>query len=155
MRELALAANRLMDARGGPPPAGTPVTDVLPARVLKGQFHASKDFHIEWPKGNSDTYAISFAPDRAKGLSDPRIRSIRVSRQSGILEVVDGYPSIYYVVFAVVMLLICGGLSLLAWWGLKPFKGLEQMETRLRKAARCREAAGPPKHIMSAGEGLV
>lgn len=142
MRELALAANRLMDARGGPPPAGTPVTDVLPARVLKGQFHASKDFHIEWPKGNSDAYAISFAPDRAKGLSDPRIRSIRVSRQSGILEVV-------------VMLLICGGLSLLAWWGLKPFKGLEQMETRLRKAARCREAAGPPKHIMSAGEGLV
>jgi hypothetical protein len=139
MRELAFAANRLMDARGGPPPAETPVIDVLPARVLKGRFHSSKDFHIEWPEGNSDAYSISFAPDRAKGLSDPRIRSIRVSRQAGILEVVDGYPSIYYVIFAVVLLLVCGGLSLLAWWGLKPFKGLEQMEARLQKLQLARE----------------
>jgi len=143
MQQLAVAANKYLETNKKTADSEVSVTALVPARSLSGRYSSWTDYSIEWPEAGDETFEITFTPDLAKDLTDPRLRTVTFNRSSEILAVDDSYPGWHNALWLTAVLAIGAVFGGLVYLGTRPNVGIDRLHGRItaKKAESEYEAA--------------
>ena len=99
--------------------------------VQAGHWTSPVDYEVEWPDSDESELIVIYTPDYEKGLTDPRQRVLQYDMDTNVREEWDRYPPRYSISLAMIMFLLIGGATFLAWRWSRPLQKTFEFDGRL------------------------
>lgn len=125
------AAAQALERNDGRHKGDGSVTAIMQTQRLNTRYTSAKDFEVDWPDSGEETFTVTFTPDLAKSLTDPRIRVVTFNLQGEVVDYHDAYPWSYRLGYFGLLFLLASTVGAVIYWATRPDQNLERMQRRI------------------------